>query len=126
MLNKLLTKFARVKPLPAKEELNLQGLNWCEHEKPWVLIYFSTSWCAPCKSMVPIMLEVSEHYIDQLNVIKIDVDEQTQLAKQLEVTGVPSLVLLGRFGAKSRLIGGANADDINRWLSEQLNHNTNT
>ena len=76
--------------------------------------------------MVPIMLEVSEHYIDQLNVIKIDVDEQTQLAKQLEVTGVPSLVLLGRFGAKSCLTGGASADDINRWLSEQLNHNTKT
>jgi len=121
MLNNLLTKFARVKPLPAKEELNLQGLNWCEHEKSWVLIYFSTSWCAPCKSMAPIMVDVSEHYVDQLNVIKIDVDEQTQLAKQLEVTGVPSLVLLGRSGAKSRLIGGASADDINRWLSEQLN-----
>lgn len=104
-----------------KEELNLQGLNWCEHEKSWVLIYFSTSWCAPCKSMAPIMVDVSEHYADQLNVIKIDVDEQTQLAKQLEVTGVPSLVLLGRSGAKSRLIGGSNADDINRWLSEQLN-----
>lgn len=76
--------------------------------------------------MVPIMLEVSEHYIDQLNVIKIDVDEQTQLAKQLEVTGVPSLVLLGRSGSKSRLIGGANSDDINHWISEQLNHNTIT
>ncbi|TWX66699.1 thioredoxin family protein [Colwellia demingiae] len=124
MLNNLLTKFARVRPLPMKEELNLQGLNWCEHEKSWVLIYFSTSWCAPCKSMAPIMVDVSEHYVDQLNVIKIDVDEQTQLAKQLEVTGVPSLVLLGRSGTKSRLIGGVNIEEINHWLSEQLNHNT--
>ncbi|PKH86297.1 thioredoxin [Colwellia sp. Bg11-28] len=121
MLNNLLTKFARVKPLPMKEELNLQGLNWCDHEKSWVLIYFSTSWCAPCKSMAPIMVDVSEHYVDQLNVIKIDVDEQTQLAKQLEVTGVPSLVLLGRSGSKSRLIGGVNTEEINLWLSEQLN-----
>jgi thioredoxin 1 len=121
MLNNLLTKFARVKPLPMKEELNLQGLNWCEHKKSWILIYFSTSWCSPCKSMAPIMVDVSEHYVDQLNVIKIDVDEQTQLAKQLEVTGVPSLVLLGRSGSKSRLIGGVNTEEINRWLSEQLN-----
>jgi len=124
MLNNLLTKFTRVKPLPMKEELNLQGLNWCDHEKSWVLIYFSTSWCAPCKSMAPIMVDVSEHYVDQLNVIKIDVDEQTQLAKQLEVTGVPSLVLLGRSGSKSRLIGGVNTEEINHWLSEQLDHNT--
>jgi thioredoxin 1 len=124
MLNNFLTKFARVKPLPMKEELNLQGLNWCEHEKSWVLIYFSTSWCSPCKSMAPIMVDVSKHYVDQLNVIKIDVDEQTQLAKQLEVTGVPSLVLLGRSGSKSRLIGGVNIEEINHWLSEQLDHNT--
>ncbi|HBY85377.1 MAG TPA: hypothetical protein DEO86_05825 [Colwellia sp.] len=124
MLNNFLTKFARVKPLPMKEEFSLQGLNWCEHEKSWVLIYFSTSWCSPCKSMAPIMVDVSKHYVDQLNVIKIDVDEQTQLAKQLEVTGVPSLVLLGRSGSKSRLIGGVNIEEINHWLSEQLDHNT--
>ena len=124
MLNNFLTKFARVKHLPMKEELNLQGLNWCEHEKSWVLIYFSTSWCSPCKSMAPIMVDVSKHYVDQLNVIKIDVDEQTQLAKQLEVTGVPSLVLLGRSGSKSRLIGGVSTEEINRWLSKQLDHNT--
>ncbi|WP_033095397.1 thioredoxin family protein [Colwellia psychrerythraea] len=124
MLNNLLSKFVQVKSLPKKSTVNPRGLNWCEHDKPWVLIYFSTTWCAPCKRMVPIMVDVSKQYVNQLNVIKIDVDEQTQLAQQLEVTGVPSLVLLGRSGTKSCLIGGADADEINHWLSNQLNHNT--
>ena len=121
MLNKFLSKFVRTKTVPLKEKLTLQGLNWCEHEQAWVLIYFSTSWCAPCKSMALIMDDVSKHYESHLKVIKIDVDEQTQLARQLEVTGVPTLVLLDQSGTKSRLVGGANADDINNWLSEQLN-----
>jgi thioredoxin 1 len=33
-------------------------------------------------------------------------------------------VLLGRSGSKSRLIGGVNIEEINHWLSEQLDHNT--
>ena len=107
-----------------KEELKLQGLNWCEHEKSWVLIYFSTSWCAPCRTMAPMIDLVSAHYADHLKVIKVDVDEQTHLAKQLNVTGVPTLVLLDRFGAKYRLVGGVNADSINHWLNQQLNQST--
>jgi len=70
--------------------------------------------------MSPIMDEVSTQYASRLKVLNIDVDEQTQLAKQLEVTGVPTLVLLGQSGVKSRLVGGVNADSINRWLNEQL------
>lgn len=121
MLSNFLTKFALVKTAPVQEDINLQSLNWCEHEKEWLLFYFSTSWCAPCKTMAPLIDVISEHYVEHLKVVKIDVDEQIQLAKQLEVTGVPTLVLLNQSGAKSRLIGGVNAESINRWLDEQIN-----
>jgi thioredoxin 1 len=123
MLNNLLTKFAQVKSLPMKVPINLHGLNWCEYEKTWLLIYFSTSWCAPCQKMAPMIDDVSARYGDHLHVIKIDVDEQTQLAKQLKVTGVPTLVLVNQTGTKSHLIGGVSADEINHWLDEQLNQN---
>lgn len=108
-----------------KGEINLQGLNWFEHEQTWVLLYFSTSWCAPCKTMAPIMDEVSTQFAGQLKTIKIDVDEQTKLAKQLDVRGVPTLVLLDKFGAKSRLVGGVTATQLNHWLSLQLKRNAN-
>jgi len=121
MLNKLLTTFSQVDTAPVTDEIKLQGVNWLGHEKSWVLVYFSTSWCAPCKNMTQLMAEVAEHYAEHLKVIKIDVDEQTQWAKNLNVTGVPTLVLLNQAGTKSRLIGGVNTNDINLWLSEQLN-----
>lgn len=104
-----------------EEEPTLQSINNGEYEKSGVLIYFSTSWCSPCKNMAPLIDEVSKHYAEHLKVIKIDVDEQLQLAKELEVTGVPTLVLLNQSGVNSRLIGGVNADDINRWLKKELN-----
>ena len=103
------------------ELLTKQGLNLFEHEQPCVLIYFSTSWCAPCKTMAPIVDEVSTDYAGQLNTIKINVDEQMQLAKQFDVKGVPTLVLLEKSGSKSRLIGGVTATQIRQWLNIQLN-----
>jgi len=125
MLNNLLTNSTQSMENQMKGEINLQGLNWFEHEQTWVLLYFSTSWCAPCKTMAPIMDEVSTQFAGQLKTIKIDVDEQTKLAKQLDVRGVPTLVLFDKFGAKSRLVGGVTATQLNHWLSLQLKRNAN-
>ena len=53
--------------------------------------------------------------------IKIDVDQRMQLAKQLDVKGVPTLVLLDRLGNKSQLIGGVTAMQITQWLDDKFN-----
>jgi thioredoxin 1 len=47
-----------------KDKTNSQGLKGLEHKKPWVLLYFSTTWCAPCKDMALIMDDVSMQYVD--------------------------------------------------------------
>lgn len=86
MLSNFLSIFARSKKVSLKETIKLQGPNWCEHEHTRVLMYFSTSWCAPCKNMTLIMNDVSKKYESRLKVIKIDVDEQTELVRQLEIT----------------------------------------
>lgn len=104
-----------------KDEIKLQDLNWFEYEQSRVLIFFSTSWCAPCKNMAPIIDEVSILYFEQLKVVKIDVDEQTQLAKKLNVKGVPTLVLLDSDGNQSMLAGGVSAMKVRHWLDTSLN-----
>jgi len=71
--------------------------------------------------MKPHINKISVKYAEQLEVVKIDVDEQIKLAKQLAVTGVPTLVLLDKYGATSHLVGGVNTDEISRWLNKQIN-----
>ena len=109
-----------------KEKEHWQGLYGFEHEYSRVLYYFSTTWCSPCKSMVPIMSEASRQYADQLKMITIDVDEQTSLAKKLEVKGVPTLILLDESGRKSELIGGATTEQVKHWLDTQLSDTPNS
>jgi thioredoxin 1 len=103
-----------------EDKTNLQSLNGLANKQPWVLLYFSTSWCAPCKDMALILDEISMQYIDQLEVVKVDVDEQMQLARECDVKGVPTLVLLEELNKKSSLIVGVTSTQITDWLDIQL------
>jgi len=103
-----------------KDYATYQGLNWFEHEQPWVLLYFSTTWCAPCKIMAPIMSELSACHGNEVNIVKVDVDEQMDVAKKFEVRGVPTLILLNENEVKSRLIGGNSSQQVERWLADSI------
>ena len=64
------------------------------------ILYFTASWCAPCKALSPIMDSLQ----GQINFDKIDVDSNTDLSTQYGVRGVPSLILLDETGeVKGRL-----------------------
>lgn len=120
MLNNFLTIIVLTLESEMEDKTNLQSLNGLANKQQWVLLYFSTSWCAPCKDMALILDEISMQYIDQLEVVKVDVDEQMQLARECDVKGVPTLVLLEELNKKSSLIGGVTSTQVTDWLDIQL------
>jgi thioredoxin 1 len=58
-----------------------------------VLVDFSAEWCGPCKMMAPILKDVAGQLGDAVRILKIDVDKNQQLASQVGVQGVPTLIL---------------------------------
>lgn len=58
-----------------------------------VLVDFWATWCAPCRSMMPVLDQLKAEMGDRVRIVKIDVDKNTDLAVRMKVMGVPMFVL---------------------------------
>ena len=58
-----------------------------------VVIDFYAPWCGPCKAMTPILETLKSKLGEQVKVIKIDVDENPDIAVELEIRSVPTLMI---------------------------------
>ena len=63
-------------------------------EKPGlVLVDFWAPWCAPCRMMNPVLEEVSKTYGEELEVLKLNVDDSPFIARQFKIQSIPCLIL---------------------------------
>jgi thioredoxin 1 len=81
------------------------------------LMYFSASWCGPCKMMKPVIDNFINKNSDKVNLIKIDVDSNRQTAAAYGVNSVPTFVVL----KNGNLIDRFNGMVSQSRLSEILN-----
>lgn len=70
-----------------------------------VLIDFWASWCHPCMMLSPVVDEIAEDMADKLKVVKVNVDEQPELANRFNVSSIPTLVLMEKGQKKTALTG---------------------
>jgi thioredoxin 1 len=72
------------------------------------ILYFTASWCGPCRILGPIMESVK----GQVNYSKLDVDVEQDLAVKYKVRSVPTLVLVENGVEKNRLVGVHQSPEI--------------
>lgn len=54
-----------------------------------VVVDFYAPWCAPCIKMKPMLEELDKEYAGKVKIIRLNVDENKELAKQLNIVGIP-------------------------------------
>ena len=59
-----------------------------------VLVDFWAPWCAPCRAMAPTLDELAKEYAAEIEVVKIDIDENPALAERFGVRGIPLLMMV--------------------------------
>ncbi|OGO61559.1 MAG: thiol reductase thioredoxin, partial [Chloroflexi bacterium RBG_19FT_COMBO_49_13] len=58
-----------------------------------VMVDFTAVWCGPCKMLDPVVTQLSQDWDGKVKVFKLDVDDNSNLAMQYGVMGVPTLIL---------------------------------
>jgi thioredoxin 1 len=85
-----------------------------------VLIDFWAEWCHPCHLISPHVEALSKELAAKLKVVKINVDENPQLAGRYGVMSIPTLLLLMQGVEKVRLVGARSKEAIHTEIGTYL------
>lgn len=85
-------------------------------ERP-ALIDFFASWCGPCQRLSPIIDELAAEYEGKVDIYKVDVDAEAELARLFKVRSIPTLVYIPTEGLPVVEMGGKGKGE----LREKLN-----
>ena len=77
-----------------------------------VLIDFWANWCGPCKLIGPIIDELSLEYEGKVTVGKVDVDENSELTKELGIRNIPTLLFFKNGVVVDKLVGNNKKSEI--------------
>jgi thioredoxin 1 len=70
-----------------------------------VIIDFHALWCGPCKAQSPIIKELAAELGDRVKVIKIDIDQNNQIANRYHIQSVPTIMIFKNGEEKYRQAG---------------------
>ena len=85
-----------------------------------VLIDFWAEWCGPCKMIGPILEELSDEMSQELKIVKVNVDENNQIAVKYSIRSIPTLIMIKDGNVKGQHIGAASKSQIQSFINQNI------
>ena len=87
--------------------------------RPAIIDFYAT-WCGPCKITAPILDSLAFEYKGKLEVYKVDVDKQRELASMFGIESIPSLLFIPIKGQPLMQVGAMGRADLEKIIKEKL------
>ena len=85
-----------------------------------VIVDFWAEWCGPCKMIAPILEEIAAEQHGKLQVAKLNVDDNPDVARRFDVMSIPTLIVFKDGQPAKRLVGAKPKGALLEELSEFL------
>lgn len=91
-----------------------------EGDKP-ALIDFYADWCGPCKTVAPILEELSAEFEGKLDIYKVNTEQEQELSSIFGIQSIPSLLFIPQSGEPQMAMGALPKESLKKAFKEVLN-----
>ena len=88
-------------------------------DKP-VLVDFWAEWCGPCRMIAPALEELSNELAGQVEIVKLNIDENPEVPGRYGVRGIPTMILFRDGQPAATKVGAEPKSRIQAWLEGAL------
>ena len=97
------------------EKVTSQNFDQVINENEKVLVDFFATWCGPCKMLAPIVEKLSEEE-PSVKVVKVDVDEESELAIRFGISSIPTLLMFKNGKLVDKQIGYRSLEQLKQMV----------
>ncbi|HEY5586774.1 MAG TPA: thioredoxin [Ruminiclostridium sp.] len=85
-----------------------------------VVIDFWASWCGPCRIVAPIMEELADEFDGKVQIAKVNVDDQGELAAQFRIMSIPTVLIFKNGEVAEKIVGARAKGEFTELIEKQL------
>ncbi len=82
-----------------------------------VVVDFWAEWCGPCKMIAPSLEEISNEMEGKIKVVKLNIDENPELASQFGIRSIPTLAMFKDGAVADIKVGASPKTALSSWIS---------